>query len=598
MRKKSLSQALLLLGICLFLSACFSTNQTRPNEPQIVEHSDEKITHTLIQEVTEPPLFTHIIPTLDPVMWTNESDDSLAINPGVPLIVGGLPGQRELPIDLFEEAAGPYNLSKQSSVLFVKDNKETDLWQRIRDGFAIPHQINPRIQSNINWYARHQNYMDRVATRAEKYLHFIVEETERMGVPLEIALLPIVESAFQPFAYSHGRAAGLWQFIPGTGKMYGLKQNWWYDGRRDVAASTRAALKYLSYLHRKLDNDWLLALAAYNSGSGTVRKAIRKNKRKNKPTDYWSLDLPRETRDYVPKLLAIAEIISDPDRHNIQLTKIKNEPYLAEVDTTSQIDLALAAELAEISMETLYILNPGYNRWATDPDGPHKLMVPIEKADIFKENLATLPANKRLAWKRHNIKKGQSLLAIAKKYNTSVDLIKDLNQIRGNMIRAGKSLIVPISSRANNAYTLSVNQRLLAKQNSPKKGKGKTTYTVKPGDSFWSISRKFNVGYGSLAKWNGLAPRDILRPGQKLVIWTKRARAKSKRVAFSPHSSKMMTQKINYKIRRGDSLARISQKFNVEISDLKRWNKRLSKQKYIQPGQRLTIHIDITNQAS
>ena len=549
-----------------------------------------------LDDLNEPPLFTKIVPTLDPIMWTNEKEDNLAINSGMPVIVGRLPGQRELPVALFEEAAIPHNLSGQGSIVFVQDDKENNLWVRIRNGFALPHQMNRRIESNIKWYARHPKYLDRVSARAEKYLFQIIEETEKMGMPMEIALLPIVESAFQPFAYSHGRAAGLWQFIPSTGKMYGLKQNWWYDGRRDVTASTIAALKYLKRLHDSLNDDWLLALAAYNSGGGTVRKAIRKNKRKNKPTDFWSLDLPRETRGYVPKLMAIAEIVSDPEKYNIRLPVIKNQAYMAEVDIESQIDLALAAELAEIDLETLYILNPAYNRWATDPNGPHRLLVPIEKAEIFKANLKALPQNKRLTWKRHKIKKGQTLLAIADKYNTTVTLIKDLNQIRGNMIREGQNLIIPISSRNGKTYSLSAEQRLLAIQNTKKKGKEKITYTVKSGDSFWSISRKYKVGHRSLAKWNGLAPRDTLRLGQKLVIWTKNGA--KKRTAFSPHSSKMTSQKINYKVRRGDSLARISQKFKVRIADLKRWNKRLKNQKYLQPGQRITVHVDITNQAS
>jgi len=571
-----------------------STNKPAQINASLNHIADEKLEQ--IEALNEPPLFTQMIPTLEPIMWTNESEENPAVNTGIPVIVGRLPGQRKLPIGLFEEAAQPYNFSDPGSVTFIQDNEINDLWQRVRVGFALPHQMNKRIKSNIKWYARHQEYLDRVSLRAEKYLFQIIEETEKMGMPMEIALLPIVESAFQPFAYSHGRAAGLWQFIPSTGKIYGLKQNWWYDGRRDVTASTIAALKYLKRLHGQLNNDWLLALAAYNSGGGTVRKAIRKNKRKGKPTDFWSLDLPRETEGYVPKLMAIAEIVSDPKKYNIRLPVIKNEPYMAEVNIESQIDLALAAELAEINLETLYILNPAYNRWATDPKGPHKLMVPIEKAEIFKANLSALPKNKRLSWKRHKIKKGQSLLAIAAKYNTTVALIKDLNQIRGNMIREGQNLIIPISSRKGKTYTLSAEQRLLALQNTKKKGKEKLTYTVKSGDSFWSISRKYKVNYRSLAKWNGLAPRDTLRLGQKLVVWTKNGAVH--RAAFSPHSSRMTTQKINYRVRRGDSLARISQKFKVNISDLKRWNKRLSKQKYLQPGQRLTVHVDITNQAS
>jgi len=611
MSKKTFCYSLFLIIVYLLISACAKpTNVKQSNnsdavtskieEPSAeeIKHRNQKIAQAKREQEqaqNEPPLFTHMIPTLDPIMWTNESEDNLAISSGRPVIVGRLPGQRELPIGLFEEAAANYNLSHQGSVVIVKTNKETNLWQRVRNGFALAHQTNRRIENNIKWYARHQEYLNRVSQRAEKYIYQIVEETEKMGMPLEIALLPVVESAFQPFAYSHGRAAGLWQFIPGTGKIFGLKQNWWYDGRRDVTASTKAALTYLKQLQRTFKGDWLLALAAYNSGAGTVRRAIKKNKRKNKPTDFWSLDLPRETRGYVPKLLAIAEIVSDPKKHKINLPVIDNKPYMAEVKTGSQIDLALAADLAEISLEQLYILNPAYNRWATDPKGPHRLMVPVDKAEIFKQNLAALPQDKRLSWKRHTIKKGQSLLSIADKYSTTVALIKDLNQIRGNLIRAGQSLIIPVSSRNGKTYSLSAEQRLLALQNTKKKGKEKVSYTVKSGDTFWSISRKFGVGYRSLAKWNGLAPRDTLRTGQKLVVWTKNGAIH--RASFSPHASKLTTQKINYRVRRGDSLARISRKFKVNISDLKRWNSSLSRQKYLQPGQKLKVYVDVTNQA-
>ena len=547
------------------------------------------------EDLQEPPLFTFMNPKIDPIMWTNESEENSITPKGEPTIIGRLPGQRELPFEMFEEAARPHPLHQEGSVVFINE-KTKSLWQRIRNGFELPHQEHKRITANIKWYARHPSYVNRVAKRAEKYLYLIVEEIEKENVPLEIALLPVVESAFQPFAYSHGRAAGIWQFIPGTGKLYGLKQNWWYDGRRDIKASTKAAIKFLSEMKRNFNDDWFLALAAYNSGWGTVRKAIRKNKRRGKPTTFWDLDLPRETEGYVPKLLAIAEIINNPAKYGIELRHIKNEPVVTEVNIESQIDLALAAELAEISMEELYILNPAYNRWATDPKGPHKLLLPLEKESIFVQNLAQLPRDKRLTWQRHRIKKGQSLLAIADKYNTTVSLIKEVNHIRGNLIREGQNLIIPVSSRNGKVYALSKEQRLLALQNTKRKGKEKDVYRVRAGDSLWTISRKFNVNYRSLAKWNGLAPKDTLRTGQKLVVWTKGNSIQ--RAAFSPHSNKLVTQKINYKVRRGDSLARISNKFNVGINDLKKWNRKLSKQKYLQPGQRLTLYVDVTTQGS
>lgn len=594
-----------LISVAFFITACatsaitskeYSNSSDTIAEQQISQSNEyEAESVANISTLSEPPLFTYMKPHIDPIMWTNETEDHYLPLMGEAQIVGRLPGQRELPMELFEEAAIPHDFQQNGTIVYFNDETPEDIWERIRHGFRLPHQSHARIDANIRWYSTHQAYLDRVAQRAEKYLFHIVEEAERMDIPLEIALLPIVESAFQPFAYSHGRAAGIWQFIPSTGKLYGLKQNWWYDGRRDVVASTRAALKFLKNMRDSFDGDWLLALAAYNSGWGTVTKAIKYNKRKGKKTDFWSLDLPRETEGYVPKLLAIAEIIGNPEKYDINLMPIENEPYMAQVDTYSQIDLALAAELAEVSLEELYILNPAYNRWATDPNGPHKLMLPIEKVEIFEQNLADLPQDKRLSWVRHRISKGQSLLAIAEKYNTTVNLIKNVNNIRGNMIREGQNLVIPVASRKGKTYSLSAEQRQLALQNTKRSGQEKITYYVNSGDTFWSISRKFNVGYRNLAKWNGMAPRDTLRPGQKLTIWTKDSAIQ--RASFSPHSSELITQKIDYRVRRGDSLALISRKFNVDINELFKWNRGLKQRKYLQPGERITLYVDVTQQA-
>ena len=191
-----------------------------------------------------------------------------------------------------------------------------DLWQRIIASYGLNHDIdNKRVQAQLNWYKKHQGYMDRIASRGERYMFYIAEQIDVRGIPGELALLPIVESAFDPFAYSHGRASGVWQFIPSTGRDFGLHQDWWQDGRRDIRASTQAALSYLEALQREFKGDWLLALAAYNTGAGNVRKAIRKNKKKGLPTDFWSLKLPRETRDYVPKLIALSQLIKYPENH-------------------------------------------------------------------------------------------------------------------------------------------------------------------------------------------------------------------------------------------------------------------------------------------
>ena len=466
------------------------------------------------------------------------------------------------------------------------------IWPRVREGFEIDtHLDHPWVQTQLDWYSRHPEYLFRTMTRAEPFLHYILEEAEKRDLPTELVLLPIVESAYQPFAYSHGRAAGIWQFIPSTGRLYGLEQTWWYDGRRDIYASTQAALSYLQNLNKLFDGDWTLALAAYNSGSGTVQRAIRKNKKAGKPTDFWHLTLPKETRAYVPKLMALKELIENSELYDISLRCIPDAPGFIPVDTDSQIDLALAAELAELDVDTLYEYNPAFNRWATSPDGPHRLLLPYENAEIFKANLAKIPDDQRVQWKRHKIKNGETLSHIAVKYNTTVKELRKINSISGNNIRAGQHLLIPVASRGQSTYTLSSSQRLKAIQSNGKKNKTRVNHYVQSGESFWTISRKYNVNMHSLAKWNGMAIRDPLGQGQKLVVWTSNSSSTS---APGKRKPSQTIQPISYTVRNGDSLSRIASRYSVSVSDLHRWNS--IKGKYLQPGQKLRLYVDVTEQ--
>ncbi len=443
--------------------------------------------------------------------------------------------------DIASTESSSENETKEAAESAAKSTTESpdDLWQRIRSDFRLAGQDHRFVKPYIKWYAKHQAYLDRVAERARPFLFDIVEEIGARDMPMEIALLPIVESAFQPFAYSPGRAAGIWQFIPATGKMYGLKQNWWYDGRRDVPAATKAALKYLSRLHKRFDGDWLLALASYNSGEGRVSRAIKKNKKKGRPTDFWSLDLPAETKGYVPKLLAISAIVARTKEHGVTLSSIPNEPYLKHIDIGSQIDLAMAAELADLPIETIYKLNPAFNRWATHPKGPHTLSLPIDKTEKFLEALAKVDKKNRIRWQRHRIRQGETLGQIALKFQTTVKVLQDVNNIRDKWIRAGKNIIIPVATK-NLKHYLSEDQRRLALQRT-KRGGIKVKHTVRPGDTFWDLSRKFKVKVGQLASWNGMSPRDSLMPGQKLVIWAKNRSIASARYAAPPTSAAAST---------------------------------------------------------
>lgn len=481
----------------------------------------------------------------------------------------------------------------QFEELYINSDATPSIWPRVYAGFQLPSDIqHESLETELNWFARHPEYIQRVLKRADPFLYYILEEIEKRNMPTELALLPIVESAYLPFAYSHGRAAGIWQFIPSTGRLYGLKQNWWYDGRRDIYASTQAALNYLDNLNKIFDGDWLLALAAYNSGSGTVQRAIKRNKSKNKPTDFWHLKLPKETSAYVPKLLALKEIISNPENYEISLHCIPDAPGFKQVKTKAQLDLALAAELAEIDLETLYSYNPAFNRWATAPEGPHTLLLPIKSAELFETNYADLPAEKHLRWSRHKIKSGETLSHIAAKYNTSVKHLKTANHLTGNNIREGKHLLIPLASKNKSSYALSSSQRLKSIQNR-KHGKSNTriTHIVKNGESFWEIARKYNVNMHKLAKWNGMAIKDPLKKGQKLVVWSNN----TKTAAAATHNPNSTVRSIRYTVRNGDSLSRIASKYRVSVNDLHRWN--TIEGKYLKPGQRLKLYIDVTEQS-
>lgn len=462
----------------------------------------------------------------------------------------------------------------------VADTGTPVFWTQLRQGFHLGGTQHATVRKRADEYGRSALQVKRIFKRGDPYLAYIYEEVKKRGFPNELVLLPFVESGYDPFAYSHGRAAGMWQFIPGTGKMYGLKQDWWYDGRRDVVESTQAALNYLDYLQKRFDGDWLLALAAYNSGSGTVSKAIKKNRKAGKPTDFWHLTLPKETSAYVPKLLAISDVVKHPEKYGVVLEPVDSAPSFAIVDTHGQLDIAVAAELAAIDTEELYLLNPGFNRWSTHPDGPHQLAIPVAQAAVFEENLSALPDEQRVKWVRHKIKNGETLSGIALRYNTTVGVLRNTNVLKSSNIRSGQHLLVPVAAQDASRYTA------LAKHLQPaaaSSSSGKLTHKVRQGDSLWNIARQYDVTVKQVTRWNRLDDGKLIRPGQQLVIWQKgKISADGKRV-----------RTVNYTVRNGDSLYRIAQKFSVSITDLRRWNN-LSKGKYLQPGQHLKLYVDVT----
>src|SRR5437588_396920 len=319
-----------------------------------------------------------------------------------------------------------------------------DLFDRMRAGFTLEDGAGQRaVDQQLRWYANNPEYLQRAFGRAELYLYQIVTELERRGMPRELALLPVVESAFEPYAYSRARASGLWQFVPGTASRFGLKQDWWYDGRRDIVESTRAALDYLQSLHDRFNGDWLLAIAAYNCGEALIDRAVAMNRATGHPVDFWNVWLPGETRAYVPKLLAMKRLVMDPAAFGLEFSPIPNQPYFARVGTISQVNLKLAAEIAGITPEELYELNPAFHRWATDPGGPHYLLMPIDAADVFTENIEQLSADQRLGVSHYTVRRGGSLASIARKFHTTVNVIRELNDMPSGALTVGNDLRVP-----------------------------------------------------------------------------------------------------------------------------------------------------------
>ena len=385
-----------------------------------------------------------------------------------------------------------------------------DLWSRIRNGFAMRELDSKLVARHEKWYARNPEYVARMSERASRYLFYITEEVERRGMPSEIALLPMIESAFNPGAYSISRASGIWQFIPSTGKKFGMQQNWWYDGRRDIISATNGALDYLQSLH-DMFGDWELALAAYNCGEGGVMRAQKRNRKRGKPTDYASLKLLPETRNYVPKLLAIKNIIANPARYNLTLPEIPNEPYFTAVATARHIDVKLAAQLADISIEEFIALNPAHTRPVILQDNTDLILLPISKMEAFLSNLESYD-KPLVTWQSYQPKKGERLDQLAPRFGLSVENLKSVNGLasRGN-ISTGQTLLVPISGEAAATGFETFNMNLAADDFSRS-----IKHKVRRGDTLGGLARRYRVSIAKLKQWNG--PLRIIRIGQTIRV--------------------------------------------------------------------------------
>ena len=396
-----------------------------------------------------------------------------------------------------------------------------DVWQRIRHGFAMPDLDNALVREKTRYYATRPDYLQRIFDRSRLYLYHIVEEIEKRGLPTEIALLPMVESAFNPMAYSRAHASGLWQFIPGTGRRFELEQNWWYDGRRDIVESTNAALDYLTKLY-EMHGDWQLALASYNWGENAVARAIAKNQAAGKPTDYASLPMPAETRHYIPKLQALKNIINNPEPFGIDIGPIPNQPYFATVTKLRDIDVQLAARLAEMPVAEFIALNPGFSRPYIRASVTPRIVLPADKVDVFHENLSALGEESLVSWKTYHPKQGETFESIAKKHRMAVAQLKEVNGISPRTKAVPRLLVVPTNDSAAAAGT----RRLPIMYAPPiPVTTRKIFHTVKPGETLASIARNHRVSVEDLKRWNGVSQAVA---GRKLAVEVRASAPKSK----------------------------------------------------------------------
>ncbi len=484
-----------------------------------------------------------------------------------------------------------------------------NLWDRIRSGLKLEPLDSPLIQTHANWYAKRPEYVSRMLDRSRRYLFHIVDEVEARGMPMEIALLPMIESAFNPQAYSTAKAAGIWQFIPSTGKHYGLQQDHWYDGRRDVTAATQAALDYLQKLHNDFGS-WELALAAYNCGEGCVSRAIKKNLAQGLPGDYLSISLPSETRHYVPKLMAIKKLVLEPEKFGVELTDIPNQPYFTQVAMNAgSIDVRSAARLAGLTVEEFTSLNPAYPRKLIKTTSAVSVLVPVTHAEIFQTNL---DKGEWDSWLPVTAKKGMTLAEIAKQLDTTPERISEHNQLhlkQGRLIK-DQVILAPITGNETPELSAASWQEAAADANEVSdSGKPTQYYTVKHGGQLIAVAKKFGVSVANLKRWNKLKTTK-LKAGQRLVVrpavrgetgikltqhgetgvrLAQRGETSIKLASYPPAktSKTKATAATRYTVKRGDTLYSIANRFDVSVAEIKAWNKLPGVN--VQTGRKLTV---------
>lgn len=460
----------------------------------------------------------------------------------------------------------------------------TNLWEQVVAGYGFDSSVDEqRVQRQLNIYDGNQKLFDSVGQRASNYMHYVVEQLQERDMPMELALLPVVESAYNPTAVSHAQAAGMWQFIPGTGKRYGLEQNYWYDARKNVLASTDAALDYLQDLHEQFDGDWYLALAAYNAGEGRVEREIKRNKKLGKPTDYWSLNLPRETRNYVPRLIAVSRVLESPQDFGLTLEDIPLETSYAELEIDKPVNLNGALDQVGLDRDLFYVLNPAFRTSYTPPKTACRVLVPSDHVDSLAAALRTMPEANAYPPSKYRIKRGDTISTIARRHGVSAAELRAVNGLSSNMIRAGDTLVIP----SNGPLPAELPGAIAQSSAAP------VLYSVRPGDNLWTISRRAGTSTAALVALNGLDMSAPLQVGQKLRLHP----VKNTATTATAKADTGGMRRIEYRVIRGDSIARISARFGVPTKDVLRWNGMTKRRTLIKPGQTIVLYLDPSHEA-
>ena len=469
----------------------------------------------------------------------------------------------------------PESQAADAATAHVHDN----VWERLTHRFELPECSEQEVNLQwAQWYADRPDYMARIFKRAQPWIRHIADELERRDMPGELALLPIVESAYDPFAYSSGRALGTWQFIADTGRRYGLNQNWWYDGRRDVWASTDAALRYLSDMAAMFDGDYLLALAGYNSGENRVARQVKRNRSAGKPADFWNLKLPRETRGYVPKLLGLTCLFKYPERYAFTYPDTPDHPVIAAVDIGQQADLVLVSQMAGVPIDQLFTLNPGYNRWATSPDGPFRVVLPLDGAELLQASLEEIDASVLMRWDQVVVQNGDTLSELSARHHVPISVLRSSNDLEGDTIHPGQKLRLPRDDQllVDPLYAQAAMQ--LQNLQSGLIAADRVTHRVRRGETLSVIARRYRVSVQDLQRWNNISDPRTLRAGATLTVFHSPA---------APQPAAGGT--VQYVVQRGDSLWSIARKYKVKVNDLKSWNGLGGST--IRPGQSIRIEL-------